>query len=45
MLKRSRYADDATLKPEDEEEQKCLVMRAKEESARAGSRLNLKKKD
>ena len=43
MLKRSRYADDATLKPEDEEEQKCLVMRAKEESARVDLVPNIKK--
>ena len=43
MLNRSRYADDTTLMPEGEEEQKRLVMKMKEESERAGLRLNIKK--
>ena len=43
MLKRSRYADDTTLMPKGEEEQKRLVMKMKEESERASLRLNSKK--
>ena len=43
MLNRSRYADDTTLMPEGEEEQKRLVMKMKEESERASLRLNSKK--
>ena len=38
-----RYADDTTLMTESEEEVKSLLMRLKEESERAGSRLNIKK--
>ena len=38
-----RYADDATLMAESEEELKSLLKRVKEESERAGLRLNLKK--
>ena len=37
-----RYADDTTLMAESEEEVKSLLMRLKEESERAGSRLNIK---
>ena len=39
-----RYADDATLMAESEEELKSLLMRVKEESERAGLKLNIKKK-
>ena len=38
-----RYADDATLLAETEEELKSLLMRVKEESERAGLKLNIKK--
>ena len=41
MLNRSRYADDTTLMPEGEEEQKRLVMKMKEESERASLKLNI----
>ena len=36
-----RYADDTTLMAESEEEQNSLLMRVKEESERAGLRLNI----
>ena len=39
-----RYADDTTLMAESEEERKNLLMRVKEESRKAGLRLNIKKK-
>ena len=39
-----RYADDTTLMAESEEELNSLLMRVKEESERAGLRLNTKKK-
>ena len=39
-----RYADDTTLMAENEEELKSLLMRVKEESERAGLKLNIKKK-
>ena len=39
-----RYADDTTLMAEREEELKSLLMSVKEESARAGLGLNIKKK-
>ena len=39
-----RYADDTTLMAESEEELKSLLMRAKEESEKAGLKLNIKKK-
>ena len=39
-----RYVDDTTLMAESEEELKSLLMRVKEESERAGLRLNTKKK-
>ena len=39
-----RYADDTTLMAESEEELKSLLIRVKEESERAGLRLNTKKK-
>ena len=38
-----RYADDTTLMAESEEELKNLLMRVKEESERAGLKLNIKK--
>ena len=36
-----RYADDTTLMAESKEELKSLLMRAKEESERAGLKLNI----
>ena len=38
-----RYADDTTIMGEREEELKSLLMRVKEESKRAGFKLNIKK--
>ena len=38
-----RYADDTTLTAESEEELKSLVMRVKEESEKAGFKLNIQK--
>ena len=38
-----RYADDTTLIAESEEELKCLFMRVKEESEKAGLKLNIQK--
>ena len=38
-----RYADDTTLMAESEEELKSLLMRVKEESEKAGLKLNMKK--
>ena len=38
-----RYADDITLMAENEEELKSLLMRVKEESGKAGIKLNIKK--
>ena len=38
-----RYAGDTTLMAEHEEELKSLLMRVKEESEKAGSKLNIKK--
>ena len=38
-----RYADDTTLMAESEEELKSLLMKAKEESEKAGSKLNIQK--
>ena len=38
-----RYADDTTLKAESEEEQKSLLMKVKEESEKAGLKLNSQK--
>ena len=38
-----RYADDTTLMAEREEELKSLLIRLKEESERAGLKLNIKK--
>ena len=39
-----RYADDTTLKAESEEELKSLLMKMKEESEKAGLKLNIQKK-
>ena len=36
-----RYADDTTLMAESEEELKSLLMKVKEESAKAGLKLNI----
>ena len=38
-----RYADDTTLVTESEEELKSLLMKVKEKSERAGSKLNILK--
>ena len=38
-----RYADDATLMAESEEEQKSLLMRVKEESGKTGLKLSILK--
>ena len=38
-----RYADDTTLTAESEEELKSLLMRVKEESEKAGLKLNVQK--
>ena len=38
-----RYADDATLMAESEEELKSLLMKVKEESEKVGFKLNIKK--
>ena len=38
-----RYADDTTLMAESEEELKSLLMNVKEESEKAGLKLNVKK--
>ena len=38
-----RYVDDTTLMAEREDELKSLLMKVKEESERAGLRLNIKK--
>ena len=38
-----RYADDTTLTAENEEELKSLLMKVKEESEKAGLKLNIQK--
>ena len=38
-----RYADDTTLRAESEEEQKSLLMKAKEDSEKVGLKLNIQK--
>ena len=40
-----RYADDTTLMAESKEELKSLLMKVKEESEKAGLKLNIQKKD
>ena len=39
-----RYADDTTLMAESEEELKSLLMKVKEESEKAGLKLNIRKR-
>ena len=39
-----RYTDDTTLMAESEEELKSLLMKVKEESEKAGIKLNIQKK-
>ena len=39
-----RYADDTTLMAESEKELQCLLMKVKEESEKAGLKLNIQKK-
>ena len=38
-----RYADDTTLMAESKEELKCLLTKVKEESEKAGFKLNIQK--
>ena len=38
-----RYADDTTLMSESEEERESLLMKVKEESVKAGLKLNIQK--
>ena len=38
-----RYADDTTLRAESEEEPKSLLIKVKEESEKAGLKLNIQK--
>ena len=40
-----RYADDTTLKAESEEELKSLLMNVKEDSEKAGLKLNIQKNE
>ena len=40
-----RYADDTTRMAESEEELKSLLMKVKEESEKAGLKLNIQKKE
>ena len=40
-----RYADDTTLMAESEEELKSLLMNVKEESEKAGLKLNIQKNE
>ena len=40
-----RYADDTTLTAESEEKLKSLLMRVKEESKKAGLKLNIQKNE
>ena len=42
-LKELRYADDTTLMAESEEELKSLLMKVKEESEKAGLKLNIQR--
>ena len=42
-IKNLRYADDITLMAESEEELKSLLMKVKEESEKAGLKLNIQK--
>ena len=42
-INNSRYADDTTLMAESQEELKSLLMKVKEESEKAGLKLNIQK--
>ena len=42
-ISKLRYADDTTLKAENEEELKSLLMKVKEESEKVGLKLNIQK--
>ena len=42
-INKLRYADDTTLTTESEDELKSLLMKAKEESEKAGLKLNIQK--
>ena len=42
-IKNFRYADDATLMAESEEDLKSILMKEKEESEKAGLKLNIQK--
>ena len=42
-IKNLRYANDTTLTAESQEELKNLLMKVKEESEKAGSKLNIQK--
>ena len=42
-IKNLKYADDTTLMAESEEELKSLLVKVKEESEKAGLKLNIKK--
>ena len=42
-ISKLRYADDTTLKAENEEELKSLLMELKEESEKVGLKLNIQK--
>ena len=43
IVRHFRYADDTTLMSESEKEQNSLLMRVKEESEKAGLKLNIQK--
>ena len=43
MINNLRYTDDTTLMAESEEELKSLLMKVKEESEKAGLKLNIQK--
>ena len=43
LLHKLRYADDTTLMAESEEELKSLLIKVKEESEKAGLKLNIQK--
>ena len=42
-INKLRYTDDTTLMAESEEERKSLLMKVKEESEKAGLKLNIQK--
>ena len=43
MINNFKYADDSSLTAESEEEPKSFLMKVKEESEKAGLKLNIKK--